>query len=196
MKDSQAIDWNSLKARVAKLAQLADSRDRWTPSQARAVLAERAAELAKVDLRSEDEAVSDFVSFTVGLEIFAVATRFVHEVIQVKHLVAAPCAPPFLVGVFNYRGTLMPVVDLAPALGLSPWEGDVDTVLVMGRTEPEMAVATGRANDVLALTRDAILPVPDAVSGSGRRAMIGVTREAVTVVDGESLLDDPTFRAV
>jgi purine-binding chemotaxis protein CheW len=188
------IDWDAIKARIAHLSSLADADGSWTESEAAALLAERAAELAKVDEVVDTEATLDLVSFLVGRETFALATTFVQEVVQVARCAAAPCAPSFLLGIFNYRGTLLPVVDLAPIFGLGKWDAVVSKVLVLGETSSEMAVATEAVNEVFAIAKSAILPVPDSVSVGARHFMLGTTRDAVTVLEGRTLLTDPAFR--
>ena len=77
-------------------------------------------------------------------EVFAVDLTQVREVFKIDAITPVPGMPPALVGVANIRGSIVPVVDLRPSLGLPSaprphyavvvWHGDryagilVDTV--------------------------------------------------------------------
>jgi len=49
---------------------------------------------------------------------FAVEVRYAREVVVFHELTLVPLAPPYLLGVVNLRGSVMPVVDVRPFLGL------------------------------------------------------------------------------
>jgi purine-binding chemotaxis protein CheW len=49
---------------------------------------------------------------------FAVEVRFAREVVVFDELTMVPLAPPHLLGVVNLRGSVMPLVDIRPFLGL------------------------------------------------------------------------------
>jgi purine-binding chemotaxis protein CheW len=49
---------------------------------------------------------------------FAVEVRYAREVVVFDELTVVPLAPPQLLGVVNLRGSVMPLVDIRPFLGL------------------------------------------------------------------------------
>lgn len=49
---------------------------------------------------------------------FAVEVRYAREVVVFHELTVVPLAPPHLPGVVNLRGSVMPLVDIRPFLGL------------------------------------------------------------------------------
>jgi purine-binding chemotaxis protein CheW len=51
--------------------------------------------------------------FRAGRERFCLQVLGVDEVLEWPRLTRLPLAPPFLMGVFNLRGTIVPVVDIA-----------------------------------------------------------------------------------
>lgn len=57
--------------------------------------------------------------FTLGGELFAIDLRHVREVFELESVTAVPGMPSSLVGVANLRGTVVPLADLRPALGVS-----------------------------------------------------------------------------
>lgn len=51
--------------------------------------------------------------FRAGRERFCLHVLEVNEVVEWPRLTRLPLSPPFLMGVFNLRGTIVPVVDIA-----------------------------------------------------------------------------------
>ncbi|MFO0706021.1 MAG: chemotaxis protein CheW [Nitrospira sp.] len=54
----------------------------------------------------------------LGGEYFAVDLRHVREVFELESVTPVPGMPPTLIGVANLRGTVMPLADLRPSLGI------------------------------------------------------------------------------
>ena len=60
---------------------------------------------------------SQYLTFTLGEEIFAVGTRNVREIIEYGHLTSVPLMPPSILGVINLRGGVVPIMDLRQRFG-------------------------------------------------------------------------------
>jgi purine-binding chemotaxis protein CheW len=72
-------------------------------------------------------------AFTLGGHCFAVDVTEAREVVVFDGVTPVPLAPSFVLGLANLRGTVMPVVDLAPLLGLPAREARGQTLgLVLG----------------------------------------------------------------
>ena len=61
-----------------------------------------------------------FCVFRAGRERFCLPVLEVEEVVDWPLVTRVPLAPPFLMGVFNLRGTIIPVVDIAVTEGRRP----------------------------------------------------------------------------
>lgn len=61
-----------------------------------------------------------FCVFRAGRERFCLPVLEVDEVVDWPLMTKVPLAPPFLMGVFNLRGTIIPVVDIAVTEGRRP----------------------------------------------------------------------------
>ena len=64
-----------------------------------------------------DEAPSQYLTFALGSEMFAVGILNVKEIIEYGHLTEIPMMPAFIRGVINLRGAVVPVIDLAARFG-------------------------------------------------------------------------------
>jgi purine-binding chemotaxis protein CheW len=63
---------------------------------------------------------SQFCVFRAGRERFCLAVLEVEEVVDWPLVTRIPLAPAFLMGVFNLRGSIIPVVDIAVTEGRRP----------------------------------------------------------------------------
>src|SRR4051794_13858537 len=54
----------------------------------------------------------EILEFTLASERYAVENRYVLEVAPLKELTPLPCTPPFVRGIVNVRGRILPVFDL------------------------------------------------------------------------------------
>jgi chemotaxis signal transduction protein len=64
--------------------------------------------------------VSTHVSLRIGVELYAVGVEHVLEVAELGAVTPVPGAPPAVLGVWNLRGQILPVLDLGSLLGLAP----------------------------------------------------------------------------
>ncbi len=72
-------------------------------------------------------------AFTLGGHRFAVDVAEAREMVMFDAITPLPLAPALVLGLANLRGTVMPVVDLAPLLGLPAREAKGQTLgLVLG----------------------------------------------------------------
>ena len=60
---------------------------------------------------------AQYLTFTLGGEMFAVGILNVKEIIEYGHLTEIPMMPAFIRGVINLRGAVVPVIDLAARFG-------------------------------------------------------------------------------
>ena len=58
-----------------------------------------------------------YLTFTLGDEVFAMDIRTVREIIQHGAMTAVPLMPNFVRGVINLRGAVVPVIDLQARFG-------------------------------------------------------------------------------
>lgn len=83
------------------------------------------------DEASEMEEQVQQITFLVDTEEYGVDTLRVQEIIRYLLPVKVPNAPDPIQGVINFRGEVIPVVDLRKTFGLSPLQIDQYTVIVI-----------------------------------------------------------------
>ncbi len=74
---------------------------------------------------------SQYLSFNLDQEIFALAISQVREVLDFTEVTKVPRMPDFMSGVINLRGGVVPVVDLRLKFGLPATDRTVDTCIII-----------------------------------------------------------------
>jgi purine-binding chemotaxis protein CheW len=164
-----------------------------TPAAERELLEARARLLARApvaELRPEDRI--ELLVFSLSGERYALETSAVREVVRFVDFTLVPGAPAFLLGVTNVRGQILPVFDLRRLAGMAP-KGltDLSRLLVLGHDREELGLLADDVSAIEVMRRQDVLDPPEELAAIGRDLLLGVTRDATTVLDIEALLRDP-----
>lgn len=113
--------------------------------------------------RQDDERT--FVTFKLEGETYALPISKVREVLEFNSVTKVPQMPPFVRGMINLRGNVLPVVDLRIKFAMGRTEGTVETrVIVVDLTvdgEPTLLGALADSvEDVIDLAPGEIGPPP------------------------------------
>lgn len=189
---SARIDWQELRARLARAQAGLAAAEQLSAEQAKAVMDERARALARVPERDPDsKEILEVMTARLANERIAIETRFVCEVHRPADITPVPGSPSFLVGVTNLRGEVLAVMDLRELFGLPAAEtGERPQTVILGLQRPEFGLIVDEIYEVAQLRVGDVLEPPGSVTGLSRDCLRGVTAEALLVLDGDRLLTD------
>lgn len=162
-------------------------------AQVARILRERAARLARPDSPAAAPADAlELLEFRLASERYAVETRFVTEVQVLRELTPLPGTPPFLRGIVNLRGRILPVYDLKKFFGL-PEQGltDLHRIVVVSTGDFEIGLLADVVAGVRPLPADALSPPLPTLSAIAAGYLKGIGAEGLVVLDLERLLSDP-----
>ncbi|NWB85215.1 MULTISPECIES: chemotaxis protein CheW [Pseudomonas] len=117
-------------------------------------------------LRQPQDAVpTQYLTFSLGQEMFAVGTLSVREIVEYGPITALPLAPPSIRGVTNLRGAAIPVLDLGLRFGGGLTQQSARTCIVMLETRGAdgsglVGIIVDAVSEVLEIARDQIEPAP------------------------------------
>lgn len=74
---------------------------------------------------------AQYLSFRLGEETFAFEVLQVREVLELPRITRVPRSAPYMLGVLNLRGGVLPVVDLRAKLGLDLAEPTIDSAVII-----------------------------------------------------------------
>jgi len=66
--------------------------------------------------------IQQYLTFALGKESYAAAIDAIREILEVPTLTSVPLVPPFVRGVINLRGAVVPVIDLSTRFELGRTE--------------------------------------------------------------------------
>lgn len=114
----------------------------------------------------EDMVASEYLTFTLGSEEYAIDILKVQEIRGYEQPTLIANSPPFIKGVINLRGIIVPIVDLRIKFKLGSVEYTPFTVVIIlnvaGRV---IGAVVDSVSDVISLNRSQIRQAPD-FSGS------------------------------
>ena len=104
----------------------------------------------------------EFLVFSLGDEEYAIDILKAQEIRGYENVTRIASAPPFIKGVTNLRGVIVPIVDLRIKFNLDRVEYDGQTVVIVVNVAGRVVgVVVDGVSDVLSLTPEQIKPAPE-----------------------------------
>ena len=118
--------------------------------------------------QQEDGVPQQYLTFSLAGEVFALGILNVKEIIEFGNLTEIPMMPPFIKGVINLRGSVVPVIDLAVRFGGNSTEVARRTCIVIveisvggdEEAKHDIGIIVDAVNEVLEIPRSEIEPAP------------------------------------
>lgn len=106
-----------------------------------------------------------YLTFKLGEEVFALEVTKVREVLDFTTITKVPRTPDYMRGIINLRGSVVPVLDLRLAFGLTKTEKTVNTCIIVMEIvfENETTILGALADsveEVIDLDPEQIQPAP------------------------------------
>jgi len=106
--------------------------------------------------------VVQLVGFVVGNEEFSVPILSIQEIIKPIEWTRVPRTPEYVLGVFNLRGSVIPLIDLRKKFGLSSEKMTDDSRFIVMKNEYETAgFVIDRLTEAIRLKKHEIGPAPE-----------------------------------
>jgi len=139
----------------------------------------------------ESENIVQLVGFIVGEEEFAIPILNIQEIIKPIEYTRVPSVPPYVMGVFNLRGNVIPLIDLRRKFNLSPSPQTPDTrYIVMKHEDDVVGFIIDKLTEAIRINEENIAPPPEnlqkekgMVQGIGKRE-----NNIITILKVDALL--------
>lgn len=107
-------------------------------------------------------AAGEYLTFTLGAEEYGIDILKVQEIRGYDAVTRIANAPPYIKGVMNLRGTIVPIVDLRMKFNLGePTYDEFTVVIILNLNGRTIGIVVDGVSDVIELTREHIRPAPD-----------------------------------
>jgi purine-binding chemotaxis protein CheW len=117
------------------------------------------------------------IVFSIGEEEYGIEVDHVKTIERMIPMTRVPKTPPFVKGVVNLRGIVVPVIHLASRFGLPESELTGNSRIVMVSVgDLEVGFIVDTANDVIDVDSDAIEAPPEVVGGIRAKYLRGIAK--------------------
>ncbi|MGD0283357.1 MAG: chemotaxis protein CheW [Dissulfurispiraceae bacterium] len=132
------------------------------------------------------------VTFNLGNEEYAVAILKVQEINRMKEITRVPNSPPYVEGVINLRGKVIPVVNLRSKFGLAAKENNEQTrIMIMDIQGITMGLVVDSVSEVLRIPSSTVEPTPPMASNISAEFIKGIAKvddRLIILLDMDRLL--------
>jgi purine-binding chemotaxis protein CheW len=139
-----------------------------------------------------------YMTFSLSREKYGVEILKVIEINSMMHITTVPRCAPYMKGVVNLRGKIIPVVDLRMLFGMEPMDYDDKTCTIIvnavinGKAIP-VGMIVDRVLEVTHFDEEQIAPPPEYGSSVDSRSILGIGKTeqhgVVILMDVDKLLD-------
>lgn len=138
-----------------------------------------------------------YLTFSLGDEVFAMDIRSVREIIQFSAMTIVPLMPEFVRGVINLRGAVVPVIDLKSRFGRPQAQMGKKTCVIIFDVGPEgdrveLGLLVDAVSEVIDITPSQIEPPPQFGTTIAREFIHGLGKvgsEFIVILEPERALN-------
>ena len=141
----------------------------------------------------------ELIAFRIGDQEFCVNIMSVREIRGWTPATPMPHAPPYVLGVINLRGAVLPIIDLGARLGLTTSEPTARHVIMVasigGRS---VGLLVDAVSDIIQLTDEAVQATPEVASEQVRafvKGIFAIEGRMVSLLELEWLVPDTEAEA-
>jgi purine-binding chemotaxis protein CheW len=139
------------------------------------------APVASAPALKSDERAGKYLTFIIGKEEFGVGVLKVREIMGIQDITAVPQTPPYLKGVINLRGKVIPVIDLRLKFGLPGIDYTQRTCIIVVQVKSGsalllMGIVVDEVSEVLTMAPGDIEDTPDFGANVATNYILGMAK--------------------
>lgn len=116
------------------------------------------------------------LTFSLDNVFYGVDVNQVREVKNFEGATPVPCAPPYIKGVTNLRGEVVPVIDLRKRIGLNPRKENEPGIMMVIQDKHPVGVIVDSVIEVLTLQKKDIESGPESLIADRSDGVIGIAK--------------------
>lgn len=141
-------------------------------------------------MQESSDATLQIVAFTVDGVEYAFRIAAVKEIIRYTPPQPTSSTLPWMRGVINLRGSIVPIIDLGTRLGRST--GDIDPksakILVLEDGASTVGAMVTTVDEVRTITTEQVQPAPTGAGSSYIESVVTIDERLIMLLDATSLL--------
>jgi purine-binding chemotaxis protein CheW len=133
---------------------------------------------ARAEHTEESGLTQEYLTFTLGHEEYAIDILKVQEIRGYEQPTTIANAPPFIKGVINLRGTIVPIVDLRIKFQVGKAEyTPITVVIILNIGHRIVGVVVDGVSDVITMAASQIRPAPEFSAAVDTRYINGLATQ-------------------
>jgi purine-binding chemotaxis protein CheW len=145
-----------------------------------------------------------YLTVVLESEAYGIAVLKVREIIRLQKITPVPQMPPFVKGVINLRGRVIPIVDLRVKFGLKAEFTERTCIVVVQVKLPteqtvQMGLIVDSVEEVVTLAANEIEPTPDFGASISTEYLLGMAKvkgQVKTLLDIDRVVAPDTVQAI
>lgn len=141
----------------------------------------------------------ELIAFRIGDQEFCVNIMSVREIRGWTDATPLPHSPPYVMGVINLRGVVVPIVDLSSRLGMKPATPSARNVIIVAQVRSEVVgLLVEAVSDVLTVQDEQIQPTPEISSDLEKqyaRGILAIDKRMICLIELGALFNDAESEA-
>jgi len=102
-----------------------------------------------------------YLLFSIEQAFYGLPLAMALEILTIQSITRLPCVPPYIKGIVNLRGKVIPVLDVRKKLGLSERDYDDKTcIIVIDLHDMHVGLIVDMVSEVLTVPQENIIPPP------------------------------------
>ena len=122
-----------------------------------------------IDEEEEDTQADKYMTFRISAEVYGIGIWNIREIIEMQEITGVPDVPPFVKGVINLRGKVIPIVDLRLRFSMEERDYDSRTCIIITEIRKAMiGFIVDTVEEVVEIAQENIEPAPKFRSATGK----------------------------
>jgi len=123
------------------------------------------------------------VVFELANELYGVNIAMVESIIKMQAITQLPHTPPYVKGVTNLRGSVLPVIDLRKRFGLDGREDSKQTrIMIVTLGNIKAGIIVDGVSEVLRISDETIEPLPSMINSVDSAFLKGIVRQETRLI--------------
>ncbi len=148
--------------------------------------------IENITAENEDTLKNMYLTFRLGNEDYGIEIRYVTEIVGMQKITEVPDMPPFVKGVVNLRGQVIPVLDMRLRFHMESRTYDERTcIIVVNINGAQVGLVVDTVNEVRNIDDEQISPPPKTAGADSAQYIQGmgkVNEEVIILLEGQRLL--------
>lgn len=150
-------------------------------------------------LKNLNQNSRELIAFRIGNQEFCVNIMSVREIRGWTPATPMPHSPPYILGVINLRGAVLPIVDLSARLGLAEAEPTARHVIIVAQVKSRIVgLLVEAVSDILTIIDENIQPVPEVSSELEKqyaRGILAIDKRMICMIELDALFPEKESEA-